>query len=32
MRMAVERFDLSESEGESWAFLCECGEKAVSSG
>jgi hypothetical protein len=26
MRMAVERFDLSESEGEKWAFLCECGD------
>jgi hypothetical protein len=24
MRMAVERFDLSESDGETWAFLCEC--------
>ena len=27
MRMAVERFDLSESDGESWAFLCECGDE-----
>jgi hypothetical protein len=27
MRMAVKRFDLSESEGESWAFLCECGDE-----
>lgn len=26
MRMAVERFDLSESDGEMWAFLCECGD------
>lgn len=26
MRMAVKRFDLSESDGESWAFLCECGD------
>ena len=26
MRMAVKRFDLSESEGETWAFLCECGD------
>ena len=25
MRMAVKRFDLSESE-ETWAFLCECGD------
>jgi hypothetical protein len=24
MRMAVKRFDLSESDGEMWAFLCEC--------
>jgi hypothetical protein len=24
MRMAVQRFDLSESDGEMWAFLCEC--------
>jgi len=28
MRMAVERFDLSESDAESWAFLCECGDGA----
>jgi len=27
MRMAVKRFDLSESDGESWAFLCECGDE-----
>jgi hypothetical protein len=28
MRMAVKRFDLSESEGEeTWAFLCECGDE-----
>jgi len=26
MRMAVEPFDLSESDAESWAFLCECGD------
>jgi hypothetical protein len=26
MRMAVKRFDLSSSDGESWAFLCECGD------
>jgi hypothetical protein len=26
MRMAVKRFDLSETEGETWAFLCECGD------
>ena len=26
MRVAVERFDLSESGGEAWAFLCECGD------
>jgi hypothetical protein len=26
MRMAVRRFDLSESDGEAWAFLCECGD------
>ncbi len=26
VRMAVKRFDLSESEGETWAFLCECGD------
>ena len=26
MRMAVKRFDLSEREGETWAFLCECGD------
>ncbi len=26
MRMAVKRFDLSESDGEAWAFLCECGD------
>ena len=26
MRIAVERFDLSESDGEMWAFLCECGD------
>ncbi|HEU5243463.1 MAG TPA: hypothetical protein VFU33_03605 [Gaiellaceae bacterium] len=26
MRMAVKRFDLSESDGETWAFLCECGD------
>jgi hypothetical protein len=26
MRMAVKRFDLSESDGEMWAFLCECGD------
>jgi hypothetical protein len=26
MRLAVERFDLSESDGEMWAFLCECGD------
>jgi hypothetical protein len=26
MRMAVKRFDLSEGEGETWAFLCECGD------
>jgi hypothetical protein len=26
MRMAVKRFDLSESDGESWAFLCEYGD------
>jgi hypothetical protein len=24
--MAVKRFDLSESDGEMWAFLCECGD------
>jgi len=24
--MAVKRFDLSESDGETWAFLCECGD------
>ncbi|HEY7422193.1 MAG TPA: hypothetical protein VH541_09290 [Gaiellaceae bacterium] len=27
MRMAVKRFDLSESDGEAWAFLCECGDE-----
>ena len=27
MRMAVKRFDLSESDGETWAFLCECGDE-----
>jgi hypothetical protein len=26
MRMAVKRFDLSASDGEAWAFLCECGD------
>ena len=26
MRMAVKRFDLSEIDGEAWAFLCECGD------
>ena len=27
MRMAVKRFDLSEGvDGETWAFLCECGD------
>jgi hypothetical protein len=26
MRMAVKRFDLSETDGEAWAFLCECGD------
>ena len=26
MRMAVQRFDLSESDAEMWAFLCECGD------
>ena len=26
MRMAVKRFDLTESDGETWAFLCECGD------
>ena len=26
MRMAVRRFDLSENDAESWAFLCECGD------
>jgi hypothetical protein len=26
MRMAVKRFDLSETGGEAWAFLCECGD------
>jgi hypothetical protein len=26
MRMAVKRFDLTESDGEIWAFLCECGD------
>jgi hypothetical protein len=26
MQMAVRRFDLSESDGEMWAFLCECGD------
>ena len=26
MRMAVKRFDLSESDSETWAFLCECGD------
>src|SRR4029079_3117069 len=26
MRMAVEPFGLSESDAESWAFLCECGD------
>jgi hypothetical protein len=26
MRMAVKRFDLSESAEETWAFLCECGD------
>ena len=26
MRMAVKRFDLSESEAETWSFLCECGD------
>ena len=26
MRLAVKRFDLSETEGETWAFLCECGD------
>jgi hypothetical protein len=26
MRMAVKRFDLSEHEAETWAFLCECGD------
>ena len=26
MRIAVERFDVSESDGETWAFLCECGD------
>jgi hypothetical protein len=26
MRMAVKRFDLSEGDGENWAFLCECGD------
>jgi hypothetical protein len=28
MRLAVKRFDLSESDGETWAFLCECGDDA----
>jgi hypothetical protein len=28
MRMAVKRFDLSENDAESWAFLCECGDDA----
>jgi hypothetical protein len=27
MRMAVKRFDLSESDAETWAFLCECGDE-----
>ena len=27
MRMAVKRFDLSESDGENLAFLCECGDE-----
>lgn len=26
MRLAVQRFDLSESDREMWAFLCECGD------
>jgi hypothetical protein len=26
MRLAVKRFDLSESDREAWAFLCECGD------
>jgi hypothetical protein len=26
--MAVRRFDLSESDEETWAFLCECGDDA----
>jgi hypothetical protein len=26
MRMAVKRFDLTESDGETWVFLCECGD------
>ena len=26
MRMAVERFDLAESDAETWVFLCECGD------
>ena len=26
MRLAVERSDLSEDDGESWVFLCECGD------
>ena len=26
MRTAVKRFDLTESDGETWVFLCECGD------
>jgi hypothetical protein len=26
--MAVKRFDLSETDRETWAFLCECGDDA----
>ena len=28
MRLAVKRFDLSESEAETWSFLCECDEES----
>jgi hypothetical protein len=26
VRMAVKRFDLSDTEAETWSFLCECGD------
>jgi hypothetical protein len=28
MRIAVQRFDLSESEADTWSFLCECGDES----